>query len=278
MSFFDGKHGVLADSLSVSWQNVRDVLGVQPGPARFSGPRVAPDVGPLSTGRDWTLYELIDRTQILADNTRTVRTLLTTGLELQFGRGRVFDAPYMPDCNVQLAPGRAPAVVGGNNIPSRNRVTSFRATVTDAAIRCVADEIINDPTQPPIYPLDNYRAYIVEGRPVLQRRPDYCFISALAELDVPLTFAGFGQFLTPVPDYAVALSIDLPLAVTANCGIAWVDVFGTRFPASAAAFAQAPICVGRNEFTVPWWASAFHIFQNGAAILSPVQCTWTLLV
>ena len=90
------------------------------------------------------------------------------------------------------------------------------------------------------------------------------------------SFAGFGQFLTPVPDYATALSIDLPLAVTANCGIAWVDVFGTRFPASAAAFAQAPICVGRNEFTVPWWASAFHVFQNGAAITSPVQCTWQL--
>jgi hypothetical protein len=40
MTYFDGANGVLADSLSVTWADVRNVLGVSLGPARFSGPRV----------------------------------------------------------------------------------------------------------------------------------------------------------------------------------------------------------------------------------------------
>jgi hypothetical protein len=228
------------------------------------------------------LVELIDREQVFADNTRTVRALQTTGLELQFGRGRVFDQPYAPDLNVQLAPYRSPATVGANNIPARNRVTAFRATALDASVRCFAFETINDPSLPVLYALENYRAYICEGRPTEQRRADYAVCSSVAELDVPVTSVGFGPSLTPVPDYADALTVDVPAgpALTgAPLAVAWLDVFGTRVPPSSALVGQAPLVVSGMPLTVPWWASAMHLVSlDGSTVGNVVNVTWSLLL
>ena len=274
-TIYDGGHGVLCDSLSFTWQQTRDVLGAQPGPAKWSGPRIQPDSREVTKGHDWCLVELIDRVQILADNTRTVRALQVECTDIQIGRGRVVDSPYLPQANCALAPGRAPPIVGGNNLAARNRVTAWRSTAATCGASSFAFETFN--ADPPIYVLDNYRAYLCEGRPSVQRKPDYCFLSALAELDVPLTFAGYGQFLTPVPDYATGLTIDVPLDASAVLvGIAWVDVFGSRYPASALLAGNAPIVTRGVKLAVPSWASAFHLFGPAAALTAPIECTWEL--
>jgi len=286
---FDGKHGVVADSLSVSWQDVANVSGTNAPPAKFSGPRVTPDVGDrLVKGHDWTLYELIDRTQVYADNALTLRALDVSYLDLQFGRGRVFDAPYEPNVNANQFPFRAPPAQFANNKLTRNRVTSFRGTVMTSGISAQANEVINDITQPPVYVLENYRSFISEGRPVIQRTADYAFVSSRAELDIPIVSTGFGQFITPVPDYATGLRVDNPKAAfqtATDLCVAWVDITGNRFPGSAANFAQGQYVsdVTSQLLTVPWWATGMHLYNGnplipGPALAEPIFITWELLL
>lgn len=288
-SRFDGVHGVVADSLSVSWQNVADSVGSNNPAQRFSGPRVTPDVGGLTTGRDWCLYELIDRTQVFADNTQRVRALAVESLELQFGRGRVFDAPYGPRMNAEQFPFRDLNTLFGDNMLARNRVTAFRGTVMTAGIKAKAVENNSgDPTLPWVYVLENYRAFISEGRPSVQRVADFAWCTSRAELDVPIGSTAVGKLITPVPDYATGLRVDNPKAsyqTTTDLCVAWVDAFGNRFPSSAANYAQGQFVsdVTSQLLTVPWWASGMHLYNAnplapGPALDFPIFITWELLV
>lgn len=277
----EGRHGVIADSLATSWEQVRAQTRLDDVTLPMSGPRVVPpDDVRTSEGRNWTLYESIDRTQIFAaTETRTTRALLVRGSEVQFGRGRVFDAPYSPVMNTGQFPFRAPGAVGANNIMARARCTRFSGTSLQAAALLAANETLG--VNGTVTVLDNYRAWVTEGFPTIQKVPDYAFILAAAQLDVPLTLAGDGPLCTPVPDYAVTVRVDNPsgnvIAPLTRLSIAWVDAFGVRWPTSLATGGEAPYVELGDEVTVPAWASLMHLVTFGAGPVNvPAQITWSL--
>lgn len=281
----EGRHGVVCDSLSVRWDAVAKVAGTNAAPRVFSGILVQPDpaMGPTE-GRDWTIVEMIDRVQIWKDTVQTLRSLQAECASVRIGRGRVSDEPYNPVQNCNVFPYRAPPVLFGNNLAARNRVTCYRGTALNQATAAIAQE--NVIGGDPIYVLDNYRVYVTEGRPVQTTIADYAFVSSRAELDIPITSTGYALQCTPVPDFAVGLRVTAPIEAVATglvIGVAWIDVFGDRFPASAAAYQSAPIAPGGSNapLAVPWWASSMHLFNAsaipGPALTYPIQIAWEIL-
>lgn len=272
----DGLHGVIADSMSVSWDQVRQLAGT--GPYQASGVRVTAPPDKPTEARDWTIYEFVDRVQLMPQ-TANFRTLYVKSERLQIGRGRVMATPVGPNlAPLPLSNGvsriEGPAT-GSFNTPFRSRATSVRATSLTLACTLTAEG-----SSGPIL-MDNYRVAICEGRPSVQHRSDYAFVFPSAELDNPVD--AIAGYLTPVPDFATRVEVQLSVQTDISggqYGIAWISPFGARVPGAAVVAGLAPHVTQGQPWSlpVPWWASMMHLFRIGAVPANAefAQLSWEL--
>jgi hypothetical protein len=259
----DGAHGALMDSYVTTWAEAVTKAGVGV-PTTANAARVQASTPVLTEARDWTLYESIVRTQVDPSFTGVLRSLNVQSVSVTIGRGRTALAPYTPEWNgSKLYPGRVASFPNVNYL-ARSRARHFAATTCTVAAVVTADEVISGPG-PIVYALENYGAWLAEGRPVEHHIPDYGKVLKPAELLDPAfaTRAWLDANASPVPDFATRVQLEASQTCPTVVPV-WFDFSGQTWPGPLTLNQAQTPTLYPSWVTVPSWATYMALVYPGA--------------